>query len=407
MWLCDSALCPPLSVDGQPARRPGGLAQRGPPACSGTRRARGAGSPGWCDGQRVVGQGLQRAADAAALGQVRRARARRRRGRRPPTSRCAAPRRAGRATGGRSGASPCRRRRRGTSGRRGASCAGSRPSPARPATSRRPRRSRAPAGSGPRARGRRPATSRSSPRRSRRRRAGTPGSRRGRRRPAPPPRRGPAARAAPGPRSARWRGSTRSSCSAADWSQPQSSRATNGSSTRVRTSCRIRRRRPGTRASSCSPSTWSIQASRAATSPAPRSSTGSVTTGTTVPSAAAATSCAGQHQELCSHRSVTPSATSSTHAGSSVTSAATTARVSRSSRPNTCASYSTRSPSRRYRAYWLASGWGHGVPRSACARARRPRSSTDAQKVRSVGRGSPPRTAVVMSPRLRIGDDRK
>jgi hypothetical protein len=58
----------------------------------------------------------------------------------------------------------------------------------------------------------------------------------------------------------------------------------------------------------------------------------------------------GQHQLLCSHSRVTPSATSSIHSGSSVSAASTAARVSRRSRAKTICSYASRSPSRKYRA---------------------------------------------------------
>ncbi len=101
----------------------------------------------------------------------------------------------------------------------------------------------------------------------------------------------------------------------------------------------------------------------------PRSRYGRSRSGTTQPRVAHASSCAGQHQEDCSHRAQTPSATSSTQASSHVTAAATTARDSRCCRECTSSSWAVRSPSRCRRAAVLADGSGHGVPRSTRARA--------------------------------------
>jgi len=72
-----------------------------------------------------------------------------------------------------------------------------------------------------------------------------------------------------------------------------------------------------------------------------------VTVGTTAPCAARVSSWAGQHQLLCSHMSVTPSTTSSSQPGSSVTAASTAARLSRRWRAKTSCSYVSRSPSRK------------------------------------------------------------
>ena len=211
----------------------------------------------------------------------------------------------------------------------------------------------------------------------------------------------------PARRSARSRGSRRSSCSAAGPSQPQSSRATNGSSTRVRTSCRIRRAQTGD-------AVVELVAEHVVDPGQPRGHLAGAEVehglgddrddraeggGRDVVRGPAPRALLAQQGHAVGDLVDPP--------GSSVTSAATTARVSRSSRPNTWASYSTRSPSRRYRAYWLARGCGQGVPRSACARREEP-TVVDGRPERAVGRQREPSThGCRHESSIRIGDDRK